>query len=175
MFYDRLKFELPRGSFGGDFYRDDYFPILKAHPEYSYYTTARIIGNFTDPIGGGNPSTAGGLSIQQYDYRIASNLPASVYKNLGLPLGAVDPNLKPYGQTEMTVSIETELSKIFVLSARYTRKNLNHVIEDQANIGLFESESYIIGNVEPGSLAFDIRKQSGIVKQTKAQRLYNAV
>ena len=27
-FYDRFKYELPRGSFGGDFYRRDYFEIL---------------------------------------------------------------------------------------------------------------------------------------------------
>ena len=28
-FYDRFKYELPRGSFGGDFFRRDYFEIFE--------------------------------------------------------------------------------------------------------------------------------------------------
>lgn len=170
-FYDRLKFELPRGLFGGDFFRRDYFPILSTHPEYNYYTVARIVGNFTDPIGGGNPSTAGGLSIQQGDFRIPANLTPAQFTALGLPIGGVDPNLKPFRQTEMTVGFERELSSLFVLSARFTRKNVARTIEDQASLGLFEAESYIIGNVGEG-FAFNSRQAAGYAKQTKAQRLY---
>ena len=48
-FFDRLKFELPRGSFGGDFFRVDYFPILASNPNYTYYTPQTILGGFTDP------------------------------------------------------------------------------------------------------------------------------
>lgn len=174
LFYDRLKFDLPRGSFGGDFFRRDYFPILSTNPQYFYYTPARILGNFTDPVGGGNPSSAGGLSIFQSDFRIPSNLPASTYASLGLPLGAVDPDLKAFRQSEYTFGVETELNKEFILSARYTRKNVDHAIEDQANLGFFEAESYIIGNAGEG-LAFETRRAAGVVKQTKAQRLYNAL
>ena len=173
LFFDRLKFELPRGSFGGDFFRRDYFPILATNPQASYYTPARILGNFRDPIGGGNPSTQGGLSIFQGDFRIPSNLPAATFTALGLPLGGVDPNLKPFTQSEYTVGVEREISKLFVASARFTRKNVEEAIEDQANLGIFESESYIIGNVGKG-LAFDSRKAAGYVKQTSAQRLYRA-
>lgn len=174
LFTDRLKFELPRGSFGGDFYRWDVFPILSTNPGYTYYTKARILGTFTDPVGGGNPSTRGGLSNQQLDFRIPSNLPPAIYTGLGLPLGAVDPDLKPFTQEEFTVGFERELTDLFVFTSRYTRKNVKHAVEDQANIGLYESESYIIGNVAEG-LAFDTRKATGYSKQVKAQRLYNAV
>jgi hypothetical protein len=52
-FYDRLRFSLPRRSFGGDFSQVDYFPITADHPNYDYYTPARILGNFTDPRGDG--------------------------------------------------------------------------------------------------------------------------
>ncbi len=173
-FYDRLKFELPRGSFGGDFFRRDYFPILSTNPQYSYYTAARIIGNFTDPIGGGNPSLAGGLSIFQADFRIPSNLTPAQFTALGLPLGGVDPDLKPFRQDEFTVGYEQELSKDYVISARYTRKNVHDAIEDQANLGLFEAESYIIGNVGVG-LAYTSRQAAGVAKQTKVQRLYNGL
>jgi hypothetical protein len=174
IFYDRLKFEAPRGSFGGDFYRDDYFPILTTHPEYSYYTLPRILGNWTDPIGGGNPSTQGGLSQQQYDYRIPSNLQPSVYAGLGLPLGAVDPNLKPFTQREVTVGYEQEVFNNYVFSARFTKKDVLHAIEDQANLGFYEAESYIQGNVGEG-LAFEQRQAAGYVKQTKVQRDYRAL
>lgn len=172
-FYDRLKFELPRGSFGGDFFRRDYFPILSTNPQYSYYTPARILGNFTDPIGGGDPSTAGGLSIFQGDFRIPSNLTPEQFQALGLPIGGVDPNLKPFRQSEFTVGYEQEINPEYVLSARYTRKNVEDAIEDQANLGLFEAEAYIIGNTGVG-FAYDSRLAAGVVKQTTAQRLYNA-
>ncbi|MBK7394359.1 MAG: TonB-dependent receptor [Chloracidobacterium sp.] len=171
-FYDRLKFELPRGSFGGDFFRRDYFPILSTNPQYTYYTLARIVGSFTDPIGGGNPSTAGGLSIFQADFRIPSNITPATYTALGLPQGGVDPNLKPFKQEEMTFGVESEISPLYILSARYTRKNVKDAIEDQANLGLFEAESYIIGNVGVG-LAYTSRVAGGVSKQTTVQRVYN--
>lgn len=173
-FFDRLKFELPRGSFGGDFFRRDYFPILSTNPRYDYYTLSRIVGSFTDPIGGGNPSTRGGLSLSQQDFRIPSNLTAAQFTALGLPIGGVDPKLKPFTQTEYTVGVERELSRLFVFSARFTRKNVDHAIEDQANLGLNEAESYIIGNVAEG-FAFDSRQREGYIKQIKAQRLYRAL
>lgn len=173
-FYDRLKFNLPRGLFGGNFFRTDYFPITAANPSYSYYTPQRILGSWTDPLGGGNPSTAGGLSQLQRDFRIPSNLTASQFTNLGLPITGVDPDLKPFRQSEITVGFERELTKSFVLSARYTRKNVDHAIEDHGILGLNESENYPIGN--PGE-GYDLKldKATGYVKSAKPQRLYNAV
>jgi hypothetical protein len=173
LFYDRLKFDLPRGSFGGDFFRLDYFPILSTNPQYNFYTPSRILGNFSDPVGGGNPSTAGGLGVLQVDFRIPANLAPEQYTALGLPIGGVDPDLKPFTQSEFTVGVERELSKLFVLSARFTRKNVENAIEDQANLGFFESESYIIGNPGKG-FAFEQRQAAGYVRQTQAQRLYRA-
>ncbi len=173
-FYDRMRFELPRGSFGGNFYRVDYFFISAAHPEYSYYTPARILGSFTDPIGGGNPSTKGGLSLFQQDFRIPSNLPASFYTANGLDPAKVVDDIKPFRQTEMTFGVERELSRTYVISARFTRKNVDSTIEDHAVIGAFEGESYYIGNPGEGSdLAAD--KAAGYVKSAKPQRLYKGL
>jgi Carboxypeptidase regulatory-like domain/TonB-dependent Receptor Plug Domain len=174
LFYDRLRFDLPRGSFGGDFFRQDFFPILSTNPQFSFYTPARILGSFTDPIGGGNPSTRGGLSIFQVDFRIPSNISAAEFTALGLPIGGVDPDLKPFTQSEFTVGIERELSRMFILSARFTRKNVEDAIEDQANLGTSESESYIIGNPGRG-FAFEQRQAAGYIRQAEAQRLYNGV
>lgn len=174
LFYDRLRFDLPRGSFGGDFFRTDYFPLLSTNPRFDYYTTSRILGNFTDPVGGGNPSTQGGLSIIQGDFRIPSNLTPAQFTALGLPLGGVDPDLKPFTQSEITFGVERELSKLFVVQARFTRKNVENAVEDLANLGAFQAESYIIGNPGKG-FAFDQRKSAGYLKQAEAKRLYRGL
>jgi hypothetical protein len=173
-FYDRFRFELPRGLFGGNFFRTDYFPITADHPNYDFYTPQRILGNFTDPAGGGNPSSVGGLSQLQRDFRIPSNLNASQFANLGLPVTGVDPDLNPFRQSEITAGFERELNRSYVLSVRYTRKNVDHAIEDHAILGLVESENYPIGNPGEG-LDLKLDKAAGYVKSAKPRRLYNAV
>lgn len=174
-FYDRLKFYLPRGSFGGDFYRIDYFRITSAHPNYDYYTPGVVLGSWTDPIGGGNPSTTGGISEQQSDNRIPSNLTDELKAELGLcvPCGVAQ-DIKPFRQSEFTVGFERELSREYVVSARYTRKNVDSAIEDHAVVGLGLSESYYIGNPGEGAM-LEGDKTIGYVKSAKAQRLYNGV
>ncbi len=173
-FYDRLKFEAPRGSFGGDFFRVDYFRITDAMLAYNSFTVANILGNFKDPRGGGNPSTQGGLSQLQRDFRIPSNLTAAQFTALGLVVTGVDPNLKAFRQDEITIGFERELSKEYVFSARYTRKNVAHAIEDHAILGLNEAENYPVGNPGEGlDLALD--KATGTVKSARPQRLYNGV
>ncbi len=172
-FYDRLKFNLPRGLFGGNFFRTDYFPITAANPSYSFYTPSKILGTWADPLGGGNPSTAGGLSQLQRDFRIPSNLTPAQFTALGLPVTGIAPDLKPFRQSELTFGVERELLKSFVLSARFTRKNIDSAIEDHAILGLSESENYPIGN--PGE-GYDLKldKAAGYVKSAKPQRLYKA-
>lgn len=175
IFSDRFKFELPIGSFGGAIYFVDYFPILASNQAYSYYTPSRILGNFGfNHIGGGNPSTAGGLSQREVDFRIPSNLPAATYESLvGVPLVGVDPSIKPFKQQEITVGFETELSSSFVLSGRFTRKNLLSGIEDIGYIDNGLNEYYTIGNPGEG-VALEQRTSFGITKHAKARRLYNA-
>lgn len=169
-FTDRLKFELPRGSFGGDFYRVDFFEITSANPQYTYYTKDRILGTNVDVLNGKCPITGGtGLSRCQYDYRIASNNPAAdIYS------GAVDKNLKPFRQTEITFGFERELTRNYLLSVRYSNKNLNDAIEDAGFPTPEGSEAYIIGNPGKG-LHKEIATQFGYSKTTTPQRRYDAV
>jgi len=174
-FTDRMKFELPIGSFGGAVYSQSYFPILPSHPEYSYYNMARIFGTWDDPIGGGNPSTAGGLAQIQIDFRIPSNLDAATYEELvGFPIVGVDPDLKPFKQEEITVGFETELTKSWVFNGRYTRKRLMDTIEDIGYVDNDYNEYYTIGNPGKG-VALQQRIAMGIDKHVTAQRLYNAM
>ncbi len=168
-FNDRLKFELPRGSFGGDFFRRDYFEISPSNPRYDYYTLPRILGNNTDIINGKCPiNNPSGLTRCQYDFRIASNNPGAAIED-----GKVDPDLKPFRQTEFTVGMEREFARNWLMSARYTYKNVDSAVEDAGFPTAQGSEAYIIGN--PGSgLHAAAAKQFGYVKTTTPQRRYDA-
>ncbi|MCA1639974.1 MAG: TonB-dependent receptor plug domain-containing protein [Acidobacteria bacterium] len=171
-FYDRLKFELPRGSFGGDFYRVDFFEIFPNSGDFRSFTPARILGSFNDVSGGRCPTTgfiaSGALSRCQFDYRIASNSPeATIFT------GAVDPNLKPFRQDEFTVGMEHQLASDYVVRGRYTRKEVKSAIEDAGIRNNEGSEAYIIGNPGEG-LHLELLNQLGYARAATPQRQYDA-
>lgn len=149
-YFDRLKFKMAQGSFGGNFYRVDFFEIPgNAGPYRSTFTESAIRGNFTDPIGGACAPTGfigSGLSRCQNDYRVASNVPGVDIE----AAGGVDVNLKPFSQQEVTVGFERELNKNFVFRARYTDKKLLNTVEDAGAISASGSEVYITGNPGQG-------------------------
>jgi hypothetical protein len=168
-FYDRLKFELPRGSFGGDFYRVDFFEVFPGQ-DLRNFTIQNVIGSFNDAPGGVCNQTgfiaSGARSRCQFDYRIASNDPnATIYT------GAVDPDLKPFQQTEFTVGLERQFGRDFIVRGRYTRKNVDEAIEDAGIITSTGSEAYIIGNPGKG-LHAKLLKELGYEKAATPQRLY---
>ncbi|MDQ4122352.1 MAG: TonB-dependent receptor [Acidobacteriota bacterium] len=171
-FYDRLKFELPRGSFGGDFYRIDAFEIFPGQ-DWRSFTLQNVLGSFTDPSGGACPQTgfiaSGARSRCQFDYRIASNSPEST-----LYTGAVDPNLKSFQQTEFTAGLERQFGRDYVVRGRYTFKNVDKAIEDAGIYNAQGSEAYIIGNPGEG-LHLQVLKELGYEKSTKPQRRYDAM
>jgi hypothetical protein len=170
-FYDRFKYELPRGSFGGDFFRRDYFEILPSRgAAYTNYTLAAIIGTNPDPIGGTCPIIGStGFSRCQLDFRIATNLEgADIFET-----GAIDPDIKAARQSEYTIGLERQLWNNFLLSARYTHKQVDRAIEDVGVFNAAGSEAYIIGN--PGfGLVCEIADTSGF-PCPKAIREYDAL
>ncbi len=177
-FYDRFKYELPRGSFGGDFYRRDYFELLPARGSlYSAYTKANILGTVPDKFGGNcpdpvnpnlpYPTLGNGYSVCQFDFRIPSNSGAGI--EVG---GAVDPNMKAARQSEYTFGYEQQLSNVMLFSARYTHKQVDKAIEDIGIPTPQGSEAYVIGN--PGfGLACATQKQYGF-PCAEAERKYDA-
>jgi outer membrane receptor protein involved in Fe transport len=174
-FYDRLKFELPRGSFGGDFYHVDFFFITNDRPQYTFYTGPNIAGNFQYPIGGscpagGIPQSTGTLIRCDEDFRIPSNLPNSA----DLGGGGIDPDLKPYRQSEFTTEFQREVMRASVFTARYLHRNLDQAIEDAGYRSATGSESYIIGNPGQGQHAAILRSL-GYSKIIKPVRRYNAL
>jgi outer membrane receptor protein involved in Fe transport len=157
-FYDRFKYELPRGSFGGDFFRRDYFEITpETGPLFTNYTYDAILGGAPDIFGGDCPiANPVGLSLCQLDFRIPTNLVGgSIFES-----GGVDPELKAARQSEYTIGVERELWQNFPLSARYTHKQLDRAIEDVGVFNAAGSEAYIIGN--PGiGLTCEVSQEAG--------------
>ena len=141
---------MAQGSFGGNFYRVDFFEIAPNNAPYrSAYTPSTILGNFTDPIGGACAPTGfigSGLSRCQNDYRVASNVPGVDIEDAG----GIDVNLKPYQQREFTFGAEHELHKNWVIKGRYTNKKLLETVEDAGAISATGSEIYITGNPGKG-------------------------
>ncbi|MFZ0063955.1 MAG: hypothetical protein WAL47_18120 [Pyrinomonadaceae bacterium] len=180
-FYDRFKYELPRGSFGGDFYRRDYFDLFPGDT-WNSITVGQVIGSFSDPQGGagcydadGNPIddptiriAPGARSRCQFDFRIPSNAGLGIFV-----AGEVDPDIKAARQTEFTAGIERELGHGLLLRGRYTHKNVDRAIEDIGVPTASGSEAYIIGN--PGfGLADQVASDNGF-PSVKAIRKYDAL
>ena len=165
-FFDRFKYELPRGSFGGNFFRNDYFEIFPGQT-VANFTRQTIIGTNGDPIGGTCPiPNSSGVSRCQLDFRIPANLP-------GQPeFGQIDPDIEAFRQSEFTIGMEHSLTRDFLLRGRYTHKQVDRAVED---IGLFSpgGEAYVIGN--PGfGLAAELNQSVGL-EPLKAVRDYDAV
>jgi len=170
-FFDRVKFALPRGLFGGDIFLEDYFELFPGDTSTSF-NIGNIVGGFT----GASvcPTTGfiapGARSRCQKNLRVNANEPgASAFLN-----GAVDPDLKPFQQTEFTVGLERQLSQDYVLRVRYTYKNVDEAVEDAGIINAAGSEAYIIGN--PGSgLHLQTLQTLGYTKSTRPVRRYDGL
>jgi hypothetical protein len=170
-FYDRFKYELPRGSFGGDLFYQDYFEILPGDPAAFNLPIGTVIGS------GVVNTTLGSCPNTGFVYgRIRCSINARVPSNAGGPVdiqGGIDPDIKPYRQNELTFQLERELTNKFVFSTRYSRKRLDRTIEDIGFINVQGSEVYIIGNPGEG-IARQQREAQGF-RPDKAIRNYDAV
>ena len=126
-FFDRFKYELPRGSFGGNLFDDYRTPLLASMPDIFAYTKEYVLAN----------------SLVYTNFRVPSNDPSDF---------RVDPDLKPVRMTEYTGGVQWDMGANTILRGRYTHKQIDSAIED---IGFHEggSESYFIGNPGEGICA----------------------
>jgi len=169
-FYDRVKFALPRGLFGGDISLQDFFEIFPGE-NASMFNIGNVVGSFT---GTSNCPTTGflapdGLSRCQRNLRTNSNEPGA---NIFSGFGAVDPDLRPFRQTELTVGLERQLSKDYVLRGRYTYKNVDEAVEDAGVVNAAGSEAYVIGNPGRG-LHLEVMQELGYDKIIRPKRRYD--
>ncbi len=130
-FFDRFKYELPRGSFGGE--RQDVYDFLVINPDIFSYTRASILAN----------------NINFQDQRTPANLASD---------NRIDPNIKPFQQAELTFGTAYDFGKGFILESRYTHKNIIRAIDDigyhnNNSLADRDNEEYFIGNPGEGVCA----------------------
>ncbi|HEU0175603.1 MAG TPA: carboxypeptidase regulatory-like domain-containing protein [Blastocatellia bacterium] len=138
VFFDTLKYELARSSFGGDYWHERVYKL----------DTLNLSGlSKTTP-------DAGGALLIDIDNRVQA-------VNAQGELEGIDPGIKATRSREFTIATEHQLGSHFVASARYTRKRLKYPIEDVGILNEEESEVYIISNPGYGLRNTDITELNG--------------
>ncbi len=155
-YYDLMKYELARGSFGGDYWHDHYYKLND--PDLSKLSLANPAA-----LAGGTPK------VLDVDNR-------TVPINAQGQLDGIDPDIKPMSSRQYSISLDHEIKPGMLFNVRYTRSRLVRGIED---IGVLDAESnevYTIGNPGFGQTdATKFKTTSGVPLTPKATRNYDGV
>lgn len=135
-FFDIMKYSLPRGSFGGDYWHNCVYAM--DNPDDYLRVNPTAPNNHACPATGPAPGVTTGRFIENLDLR------ANVV-NAKDP--GVDPNVKPMQQHEFVLGADWAARPRLAISARYARKRLDNTIED---IGVTDNLGFYIGNPGPG-------------------------
>lgn len=162
-FFDIMKYQLSRGSFGGDYWHDCVY-ALDIQDWRSLVPTRGADGHFCPPTGAANGTFSGLRFIENQDFRQPSNDPSNYL---------VDRNLKPMKQHEMVVGSDWAISQNLGFEARYSRKRLDRTIEDSGIITPNGEQFYI---VNPGEgINATVPNCAGCPANIKPTRNYDAV
>ena len=164
-YYDVTKYEMPRGSFGGDKWVDFFFTFDSPDPSLNDAASCRTGNNTIFD----RPECPAGTFIELLDRRLNSADPA-VSEALGFPL--VDPNLKPMENYEFQVGLDHQLNSDIQLGARYVHKEVNRAIEDVGLLVPGIGEVYVIANPGEGVTVGD---DLGDLPYAKPRRDYDAL
>jgi hypothetical protein len=123
IFYDQMKYELARGSFGSDYWFSHVYEL----------NSPNVLS-----LGLANPGALG-AKITEYDNRTLS-------VNERGEIEGVDPDIKPYTSREFSIQLEHAFTTRLVGAVRYVRKDLLRAIEDIGVLDEEGSEVYVIGN-----------------------------
>jgi outer membrane receptor protein involved in Fe transport len=149
VFYDIFKLELPRGSFGGDKWLE-------------YYFTLNTFNWQTIDDSPNCPPACPGTLFRTTDFRHPS-----------FGSDAIDPDLKPMKQQEMTFGLDHQLNDAMTLSVHYVHKQVDRAIEDTGALDAQSNEIYIIAN--PGEGLTEIANLNPRVNLPKPVRDYDSV
>lgn len=164
-FYDVMKYEMPRGSFGGDIYYTAYYGIT----DPNIYAQMKTYGYPSDP------RKLPGTFMELVDWRIPSNDPQSCEKQgLACTGMTIDPDLKPMKQRMFDLGYDYSISPTLVASVRYTNRRLIRTIEDVGTLGP-GGEIYFIANPGEGITIDPKLWEPGIPVTPKAKRDYDAI
>jgi hypothetical protein len=158
-YYDVMKYELPRGSFGGDKWVDYFYSWDNAN----WQTNASGCATGANTIAE-RPSCAAGAFIEVLDRRF--NAAEALDEG-------VDPNLKPMEEDEYQLGFSHDMGRDFVVGARYIKKSLVRTIEDVGILVPGVGEVFYIAN--PGEGISLTLSDPGVPNFPKAERDYQAL
>ena len=165
IYYDIFKYELPRGSYGGDKWTEYYFTLDT--PDFSTLNT----GAGCPPACSGSPILSGGQP-RIVDFRLPtySLNPADC-----LAQGCTEQDLKPMKSQEVSVGFERELGKQLATQVRYVHKQIDQAIEDIGTLDAAGNEAYVIGNPGQGEATLAFVSSGLTVPLPKPKRDYDGV
>ena len=161
-YYDVMKYELPRGSFGGDKWVDFFYtwdnPNVNVNSAAGCVTGTNTITE--------RPTCPGGTLIEVLDRRANAAEDPDEY---------IDPNLKPMEENEFQVGASREFTwgGGVVLGARYIRKDLVRTIEDVGVLVPNVGEVFYIAN--PGEGITLSLADPGVPSFPKPERQYDGL
>lgn len=135
-FYDIMKYSLPRGSFGGEYWHDCIYAM-----DFTDLSTITPTSPGSHACGPGSDPSAGvnvGRFIENQNWRAPAGNPADP---------GVDPNVKPGSQHEYIVGTDWAITSKMGLEIRYARKRLDNAIDDMS----VDDSVYYIGNPGPST------------------------
>ena len=167
IYYDVTKYEMPRGSFGGDKWVDFFFTFDTANPGLNTYPACSTGNNSIFDT----PQCGAGTFVEAVDRRFNSADPG--FEDLfGYP--AVDPNLQPMEMWEAQLGVDHQLTNTIQVGARYVHKEITRAIEDLGFLYPGIGEVYIIANPGEGIGVAAPGDTSGLV-YPKPVRDYDAL
>jgi hypothetical protein len=149
---DVLKYELARGSFGGDYWHDHVYTLDS--PDLSQLSIS-------------NPGALGRKLIE-IDNR-------TVPINASGQLEGIDPDMRPMSHNNFDVTTEYLIAPLTTFTLRYTHKVLRYGIEDIGVLDENESEVYTTGNPGFGLTSDSVKTPTGASVTPKAKRDYDGV
>ncbi|MGZ4731193.1 MAG: outer membrane beta-barrel protein [Terriglobales bacterium] len=162
-FYDIMKYELPRGSFGGDYWHDCAYALDNPDVFSAIIPLRGADGHYCPRTGGAAGTITGARFIANEDFRLPVN---DVSQG---PTGLIDPHLKPMKQHEMVIGADWAIRRNLALETRWSRKRLDDTIEDAGTI-LPNGEQYYL--VNPGK-GINATKCDGCPPNPVASRRYD--
>ena len=151
-YYDWVKYELARGSFGGDTWTIAY-RALDTTDVFNLSLSNQPGRSLWDPA---NPAAVRDRRVPNFD--------------------TIDPNLKPMFQDALNAGIEYQINSTTVFGATYVRNKLTRTIEDVGSLDAGGNEIYFAAN--PGEGIATSMFSTGLTKPTvtpKPLRQYDAL
>jgi hypothetical protein len=164
-YFDVMKYEMPRGSFGGDKWVDYFYTWDNAN--FNLNASGCATGANTGSV---RPTCGAGTFIEALDRRFNSAADGGA---------GIEPDLKPMQETEFQVGFSRELPRWnnVVVGARYIRKDLVRTIED---VGVLQcdggscAEVFYIANPGEG-ISLTLADAPGVPGFPKAEREYDGL